>query len=173
MQKGEQDGIDWHALATQRSTAASVPERLPTSSARAAHSSTLALRIHPMSRPHSRSEAGVRALEAALRRIKQAVIASNVMELITCGAVPPYRDVLGGKLVALMMLSRTVVKDYERKYAGQVSLIASGLAGRPVVRPARLALAHDVEPLRRRQQPVQPTEVLHRGRAISVTSASA
>lgn len=82
---------------------------------------------------------GVRALETALRQIKQKVLASNVMELITCGAVPPYRDLLGGKLVALLMLSRTVVKDYERKYSGQVSLIASGLAARPVVRPARLA----------------------------------
>ena len=85
------------------------------------------------------TETGVRALETALRRIKQSVLVSNVMELITCGAVPPYRDLLGGKLVALLMMSRTVVKDYERKYSGQVSLIASGLAARPVVRPARLA----------------------------------
>ena len=82
---------------------------------------------------------GVRALEIALRRVKQRVLASNVMELITCGAVPPYRELLGGKLVALLMLSRSVAKDYERKYSGQVSLIASGLAARPVVRSARLA----------------------------------
>ena len=85
------------------------------------------------------SGAGLRAVETALRRVKQTVLASNVMELITCGAVPPYRDLLGGKLTALLMLSRTVVEDYERKYTGQVSLIASGLAARPVVRPARLA----------------------------------
>ena len=82
---------------------------------------------------------GVRALETALRRIKQSVLVSNVMELITCGAVPPYRDILGGKLVALLMLSRTVAEDFARKYSGQVSLIASGLAARPVIRPARLA----------------------------------
>jgi hypothetical protein len=86
------------------------------------------------------TEAGTRAVETALRRIKQTVIASSVMELITCGAVPPYRDVLGGKLVALMMLSRTVVDDYQRKYADHVSLIASALAGAPVKRPTRLAL---------------------------------
>ena len=42
---------------------------------------------------------GRRAIETALRRIKQEVLASNVMELITCGALPPYRAVLGGKLV--------------------------------------------------------------------------
>lgn len=139
VQKGEQDGIDWHALATttlyRRKRAGTLADLLR------ARGTLLELGAPAPAFVEAalRSEAGVRAIEAALRRIKQAVIASNVMELITCGAVPPYRDVLGGKLVALMMLSRTVAKDYERKYAGQVSLIASGLAGQPVVRPARLA----------------------------------
>ena len=86
------------------------------------------------------SEAGKRSLDAALRRIKQGAIASSVMELITCGAVPPYRDVLGGKLVALLMLSRRVASDFTEKYGDQVSLIASALAGHPIQRPARLAL---------------------------------
>ena len=62
------------------------------------------------------------------------------MELITCGAVPPYRAVLGGKLVALMMLSRQVVADVEQRYGDRVSIIASAMAGRPVSRPAKLAL---------------------------------
>jgi len=83
---------------------------------------------------------GRRALEIALRRIKQGAIASSVMEIITCGAVPPYRDVLGGKAVALLMLSRVVADDHAAKYGGQVSLISSALAGHPIERPARLAL---------------------------------
>ncbi len=83
---------------------------------------------------------GRRAIETALRRIKQEALASNVMELITCGAVPPYRAVLGGKLVALMMLSRQVVDDIERRYGDRVSIIASAMAGRPISRPAKLAL---------------------------------
>jgi hypothetical protein len=83
---------------------------------------------------------GRRAIETALRRIKQEALASNVMELITCGAVPPYRAVLGGKLVALMMLSRQVVADVEQRYGDRVSIIASAMAGRPVSRPAKLAL---------------------------------
>lgn len=86
------------------------------------------------------TEDGRRATEIALRRIKQTVIASSVMEIITCGAVPPYRDALGGKLVALLMLSRAVGDEYASKYGGQVSLIASALAGNPVARPTRLAL---------------------------------
>lgn len=86
------------------------------------------------------ADAGRRALEIALRRIKQNVIASSVMEIITCGAVPPYRDVLAGKLVSLLMLSQRVVDDYDAKYSRQVSLIASALAAKPVTRPTRLAL---------------------------------
>jgi hypothetical protein len=83
---------------------------------------------------------GRRAIETALRRIKQEALASNVMELITCGAVPPYRGVLGGKLVALLMLSRQVVADVERRYGNRVSIIASAMAGRPIRRPAKLGL---------------------------------
>lgn len=83
---------------------------------------------------------GTRAIEVALRRIKQRTIASSVMELITCGAVPPYRDILGGKLVATLMLSRQVVDDFAERYTNRISLIASAIAGRPVTRPATLAL---------------------------------
>lgn len=83
---------------------------------------------------------GRRGVEIALRRIKQEALASNVMELITCGAVPPYRGILGGKLVALLMLSRQVVRDVEQRYGGRVSIIASAVAGRPIRRPAELAL---------------------------------
>lgn len=83
---------------------------------------------------------GRRAIETALRRIKQDALASNVMELITCGSVTPYRAVLGGKLVALMMTSRQVVADVERRYGQRVSIIASAMAGRPIRRPAQLAL---------------------------------
>jgi hypothetical protein len=138
-QKGELEDIDWRALAT-------------TALYRRKRAGTLAklLRAQGVFRelgaPDAayvqrafESDEGIRAIETALRRIKQSVVSTSVMELITCGAVPPYRDALGGKLVALMMLSRTVAKDYERKYSDHVSLIASGLAARPIVRPTRLA----------------------------------
>lgn len=83
---------------------------------------------------------GRRAIETALRRIKQEALASNVMELITCGAVPPYRRVLGGKLVALLMVSPQVAHDVEKRYGERVSIIASAMAGRPIHRSAKLAL---------------------------------
>ena len=137
--KGDPGSVDWHALATtalyRRKRASTLADLI-----RARGTLTdLGAPNHTCVERALESATGLRAVETALRRIKQTVLASNVMELITCGAVPPYRELLGGKLTALLMLSRTVVEDYDRKYAGQVSLIASGLAARPVVRPARLA----------------------------------
>lgn len=86
------------------------------------------------------SERGRRALDVVLRRIKQEVVASSVMELITCGAIPPYNDLLGGKAVAMLMLSPQVVVDFSTRYAERVSLIASAMHGAPVCRPPELAL---------------------------------
>lgn len=86
------------------------------------------------------TEEGRRAVEIVLRRIKQQAIAENVMEIITCGAVAPYQQVLGGKLVAMLMTSPQVVADVRKRYSGRVSLIASGMAGRAMVRTPALSL---------------------------------
>ena len=86
------------------------------------------------------TEQGRRAVETVLRRLKQQALAENVMELITCGAVAPYNQLLGGKLVAMLMTSPQVVADVTKRYEGRVSLIASGMAGRPVTRTAALSV---------------------------------
>jgi hypothetical protein len=83
---------------------------------------------------------GRRSIESILRRVRQRAIAENLMEVITCGAVPPYGDVLGGKLVAMLLCSPSVADDFARHYDRRTSLIASGLAGRPVRRRAQLAM---------------------------------
>ncbi len=83
---------------------------------------------------------GRRAVEVALRRIKQRALSENVMDIITCGAVPPYGEVLGGKLVAMLLASPRVVSDFRHRYSNRVSLIASGLKGAPVRRRPNLAL---------------------------------
>ncbi|MBV9380559.1 MAG: DUF4338 domain-containing protein, partial [Streptosporangiaceae bacterium] len=85
------------------------------------------------------TEHGRRAVETVLRRIKQQALTENVMELITCGAVAPYNQLLGGKLVAMLMTSPQVVADVKSRYEGRVSLIASGMAGAPVTRVAALS----------------------------------
>lgn len=87
-----------------------------------------------------KTEDGHRAIETTMRRIKQQAVAENVMEIITCGAVAPYNQILGGKLVAMLMAGPQVVRDVKARYDGKVSLIASGMAGRPVRRQPALSL---------------------------------
>lgn len=84
-------------------------------------------------------EAGQHAVETVVRRIKQKALAEHVLELITCGAVPPYGEILGGKLVAMLMASPRVVADVRRRYEGRISLIASAMKGAPIRREPRLA----------------------------------
>jgi Domain of unknown function (DUF4338) len=83
---------------------------------------------------------GRRGVETILRRVRQRAISENLMEIITCGAVPPYGDILGGKLVAMLLCSPAVAGHFAERYDRRTSLITSGLAGRPVRRRAQLAI---------------------------------
>ena len=47
----------------------------------------------------------------------------HVMDAYVVGAVPPYSQLIGGKLVAALMTSQEVKKAYERKYLGSESVI--------------------------------------------------
>lgn len=81
---------------------------------------------------------GQRAIDIALAEFRKAGLSSRVADVSICGAVHPYNDLLGGKLVALMLTSREVREAYQRRYGGQVSVIASQMAGRPVIKSAKL-----------------------------------
>lgn len=48
----------------------------------------------------------------------------HVMDAYVCGAVPPYSQLIGGKLVAALLTSREVLNAYERKYLGRKSVIS-------------------------------------------------
>lgn len=78
------------------------------------------------------------AIRTALQSQKSRHIGTSIMELNVCGAIPPYNEILGGKLVALMMLSPQVINDYRQRYGERPSDIASRLKGEQVVRPAEL-----------------------------------
>lgn len=86
------------------------------------------------------SPEGRTALKSALRSAKKCRVGTAMMDLTTCGAVPPYGDVLGGKLVGLLLASPQVVADYAHRYAEAESHIASRMAGRRVVRRSDLVL---------------------------------
>ena len=47
----------------------------------------------------------------------------HVMDAYVVGAVPPYSQLIGGKLVASLMTSQEVKRTYERKYLGSESVI--------------------------------------------------
>ena len=77
---------------------------------------------------------GVRtAVNTAMSAIKGRRIGTNLLEITTCGAVAPYNRMLGGKLVALLLLSPQVAADYRQRYGSEPVIIRSQLRNRPVV----------------------------------------
>lgn len=82
---------------------------------------------------------GRKAVNIALVANRKTKIGSNMMEIIVCGSIPPYNQLLGGKLVSILACSPRVIKDYTDKYAEQVSEIASRMKGEKVIRDSRLA----------------------------------
>lgn len=83
-------------------------------------------------------EDGRQAINTALIANRKCKIGSNMMDIIVCGSIPPYNELLGGKLVSILACSPTVIRDYTHRYAQQVSEIASRMRGRRVVRDSRL-----------------------------------
>ena len=73
------------------------------------------------------------AINAAMSTIKSRRIGTNMLEMTTCGAVAPYNRMLGGKLVALLMLSPEVAADNLRRYGSEATIIRSQLKNAPVV----------------------------------------
>ena len=78
------------------------------------------------------------AINTALSAIKSRRIGTNLLEITTCGAVPPYNRMLGGKLVALLLLSPRVAADYQRRYGREATIIRSQLKNARVVPDNRL-----------------------------------
>lgn len=81
---------------------------------------------------------GQRALDIVLTEFRKAGLSSRVADVSICGAVAPYNELLGGKLVALLLASKEVHDHYASRYGNQVSVIASQMAGRAISKPADL-----------------------------------
>ena len=73
------------------------------------------------------------AVNAAMSAIKGRRIGTNLLDITTCGAVAPYNRMLGGKLVALLLLSPQVAADNQRRYGGEPTIIRSQLRNARVV----------------------------------------
>jgi hypothetical protein len=86
------------------------------------------------------SKLGRRAITTILRKVKASHVGVDVMDIAVCGAVAPYTEILGGKLVSMLMVSPDVIAAYRERYSEAVSIIASATAGRAVQRRPRLVL---------------------------------
>lgn len=87
-----------------------------------------------------RSRDGNRALDIVLTEFRKAGLSSQVADVSICGAVHPYNELLAGKLVALMLTSREIQAANADRYGSQISVIASQMAGRPIVKPSELRI---------------------------------
>lgn len=83
-------------------------------------------------------EEGKKTIYTALIANRKCKIGSNMMEIIVCGAIPPYNDLLGGKLISILACSPQVIRDYTYKYKNQISEIASRMKGKTVIRDSHL-----------------------------------
>ena len=77
------------------------------------------------------------AVNIVVEALKGRRAGANLLEVTTCGAIAPYRRILGGKLVALLMLSPQIGADYRRRYASP-SIISSQMKNRRVIRDSAL-----------------------------------
>lgn len=84
------------------------------------------------------AKSGQRAIDIVLTEFRKAGLSSRIADVSICGAIAPYNELLGGKLVALLLASKEVRDHYAERYGGQVSVIASQMAGRAVSKPADL-----------------------------------
>lgn len=80
------------------------------------------------------------AVKRVLRKSRGDRVGISVADVTVCGAVAPYTHLLGGKLVSMIAGSPELVARYEERYRGQVSQIASKMAGRAITRSSALAL---------------------------------
>jgi hypothetical protein len=80
------------------------------------------------------------AVEKLVRKAKSTHVGINMMDIIVCGSIAPYNHLLGGKLVCMLLMSPEVNQYYNEKYNSAVSLIASSMRGKAVVRKPQLVV---------------------------------
>ena len=85
------------------------------------------------------SDSGKSAVATVLRIRKKELVGIDIADLAVCGAVAPYNEILGAKLVAMLAVSHEVREAFKDHYSDRPSVIASSMAGRAIRRDASLA----------------------------------
>ncbi len=86
----------------------------------------------------TQSSIGKKTIGKIIRKAKADKVGIAMADISVCGAIAPYNEILGGKLVSMLMTSPEVVNEYKRRYKNTSSEIASSMAGKPIKRPANL-----------------------------------
>lgn len=94
----------------------------------------------PILREALKSRTTDAAIRLILRRVKASYVGVRMMDITVCGAVAPYNELLGGKLVGLLAASPAMVTAYRDRYRQTPSIIASSLKGEAVRRSPSLVL---------------------------------
>lgn len=84
------------------------------------------------------NERGQRAIKTALKELKKERVGAGMMNIMVCGAIPPYNNILGGKLVAMALTGPKVINMYQDKYGDYQSEIASSMKGEALSKPNEL-----------------------------------
>ena len=77
-------------------------------------------------------DSGRRAIKTALKEIKKERVGAGMMNIMVCGAIPPYNRILGGKLTAMALTGPKIINMYQDKYGDYQSEIASSMKGEAV-----------------------------------------
>ena len=84
------------------------------------------------------TDEGRRAINIGLEYMRQNIYSTQAADLNVCGAVAPYNELIGGKLVTLLSTSKNVLEKYEENYKKEISIISSAVAGRNLIKPAKI-----------------------------------
>ena len=84
------------------------------------------------------TDSGKRAMNIALEYMRQRIYSTQSADLNVCGAVAPYNEIIGGKLITLLSTSKKVMEKYDENYKKEVSIISSGVAGRNIIKSSKL-----------------------------------
>lgn len=80
------------------------------------------------------------AVQRLARKSKSTHVGINMMDIIVCGSIAPYNHLLGGKLICMLLTSPEITQYYNEKYGEAVSLIASSMNGKAVIRKPQLVM---------------------------------
>ena len=81
---------------------------------------------------------GRSAISYVLDLIRVDGLSSEVADLSICGAIPPYNEILCGKLTCLISGSQEIQDMYKRRYGNTISEISTFTAGKAIFRDVNL-----------------------------------